>query len=526
MATSESDDVALASALDDDVPREQERARHHPVPTRAALAVALLAGVVGYLGAWRVSLWSDEVATISAAECDPSDLARLLGNIDAVHGLYYGAMHVWITLFGASPASIRSSSALAVAAAAAGVVVLGSRLADARTGIVAGVAFALLPRVTWSAVEARSWAATLALAVWATVALHAATEGRRRRWWVLYGGLGALAVATNIYVAMLWAAHGLTVVIAARSRERAWVITTAAAALAAGGVVLVAAGQGGQLGSAELTPTRLARTIVVNQWFLGETPTPTTGSGLGLDGWADAWKIAAVALALAAWGVVTVGIVRGLRSRARLLAWSLPWLIVPTVLVVAAAVVRPSLYNPRYLAFCAPALALLIGYGLRTLGRTAAVATGVALVLLAVPVYVSQRGVLSKSSSDLALAADQLRARARPGDAIYYGPRDPAVDGLVYRSLRTIGIGYPDAVVGLTDIALVQSPAAGANLFGTSRDLAASLDGVPEHGTLWVARREDRPAESEADDATLSDAGFAEVSTWHGPQTEIVELRR
>jgi len=333
-------------------------------------------------------------------------------------------------------------------------------------------------------------------------------------------------VATNIYLLMLWAAHGLTVLLVARDRLRLWILTVFLAGVAAGGVVLAAAGQGGQLGSADLTPGRLVRNVLVNQWFLGETPTPTTGSGLGWSGWADTWKLAAVSLAAAAWLLVAIGIVHAWRSRPSLLSWTLPWLMVPTLLVISAALVRPSLYNPRYLTFCAPALALLIGYGLGELGHRRALAVAVALVLLAAPVYVSQRGVLAKSSSDLALVADQLRARAHPGDAVYYGPRDPAVDGRVFRSLRTVGIGYPDAVRGLKDISLVDTPAAGATLFGTSQTLAASTDELTDHSTLWVVRRRDRPTESADEDATLQGKGFSAVSTWTGPQTEIVELRR
>ncbi|HEY2447746.1 MAG TPA: hypothetical protein VGI49_02825, partial [Mycobacterium sp.] len=58
------------------------------------LAVALLAAVVGNVAASRPSLWFDESATISAsASRSLPELWRLLGHIDAVHGLFYLLMH-------------------------------------------------------------------------------------------------------------------------------------------------------------------------------------------------------------------------------------------------------------------------------------------------------------------------------------------------------------------------------------------------------------------------------------------------
>nr|WP_225224952.1 glycosyltransferase family 39 protein [Cellulomonas sp. JH27-2] len=431
-------------------------------------------------------------------------------------------MHVWISAFGASPASVRLASAFAVAAGAAGIVLLGTRLANPRVGVVAGIAFALLPRVTWAAIEARSWAATLALGVWATVALHSALRSRRTGAWILYGVLGALAVATNVYLVMLWLAHGVTVLATARDRVRAWIATACVSALVVGGVVLAAARQSGQLGSTDLTPARLVRMIVVNQWFLGGTPTPTTG---GSDTGTDLWKVTSVLLALLAWSVIAFAVVRTRRANPTLLAWTLPWLLAPTVLLVTAALVRPSLYNPRYLTFCAPAVALLLAVGLCELRRRVAVAVSLALALLAAPVYASQRTVLAKSSADLSLVAAELRTNASPGDAVYYGPRDPAIDGRVNRSMRTVALGYPDAVRGLEDIGLAVTPADGATLFGTSITLEPALDRLPPHGTLWVVRREDQAGAS-ADDRSLGIAGLHVVGTWRGPQTEIVELRR
>jgi len=494
--------------------------------TGASFGVGILATLVSFVGSWRVSLWSDEVATISAADRGTLDLLRLLQNIDAVHGVYYAAMHGWISLFGASPVSVRVPSALAVGAGATGLVVLGARLVDVRFGVVAGIACALLPRVTWAGIEGRSWALTLALAVWATLALHVASTRGERRWWVAYGVLMALGIGVNIYVALLLVAHGTTVALVARRLLWRWLAVGVASVVAAGGVVVRSITQGGQLGTTDLGPFRLARNILVNQWFLGETPTPTTGTGTAFAGWPDAWKVAAVVLAGTAWVAMAVAVVGRRSRRPTALAWSLPWLVLPTALVALVALVEPSLYNPRYFVFCAPAVALVLAVGLRALGKWPFVAVVTVLAVAAVPVYASQRTVLAKSSSDLLLVADHLSAHARPGDAIYYGPRDDAVGGVVTRSLRTVSIGYPGSVKGLYDVTLLESPADGTTLFGTSITLEAAEYRLDGYSTLWVVRRQDRTAEAGADDELLKAAGFRPVNYWLGPQTTVLEMQR
>src|SRR3977135_2936118 len=75
------------------------------LPGRLAdpLGVAVLAIAVSAAGAARPSLGFDEAATISASTRSVSELGRLLHNIDAVHGLYYLAMHGWFTIFPAPP---------------------------------------------------------------------------------------------------------------------------------------------------------------------------------------------------------------------------------------------------------------------------------------------------------------------------------------------------------------------------------------------------------------------------------------
>jgi len=64
------------------------------------LIVGLLATAISLAGAARPSFWYDEAATISASYSRSlGQLWRMLGNVDAVHGLYYVLMHGWFQIF-------------------------------------------------------------------------------------------------------------------------------------------------------------------------------------------------------------------------------------------------------------------------------------------------------------------------------------------------------------------------------------------------------------------------------------------
>ena len=66
---------------------------------------------------WRLdsaAFWRDETVTIGVAERSPAEIVRLMGHIDAVHGLYYLFMHFWVGAFGPSELSTRFPSAIAV----------------------------------------------------------------------------------------------------------------------------------------------------------------------------------------------------------------------------------------------------------------------------------------------------------------------------------------------------------------------------------------------------------------------------
>ncbi len=179
--TSRSGPVDLAVAVVDAPPVQRT-----PLPVAGrldTLVVAVFAIAVSAAGAARPSFWYDEAATVSAATRSLPDLFALLGNVDAVHGLYYLLMKAWFAVFPATEFWSRAPSALAVGIAAAGVVVLARQFTGRAAALCAGIAFAILPRTTWAGMEARSYAFQALVSVWLTVLFVAAVRSERPRTW-------------------------------------------------------------------------------------------------------------------------------------------------------------------------------------------------------------------------------------------------------------------------------------------------------------------------------------------------------
>ncbi len=213
--------------------------------------IAALTAVISGAWAGRPSLWFDEGATITAsASRTLPELWKLLGHIDAVHGLYYLLMHGWFAIFPATEFWSRVPSALAVGAAAAGVVVFAKQFCGRTTAVCAGAVFAILPRITWAGIEARSSALVVAVAAWLTVLVVAAVRRNRARLWVSYALLLMVAILVNVNMVLLVAVYGAILPLLSPRGARKW----PAIWLSVASVVAL----GGQI-----------HTVIATTWILG-----------------------------------------------------------------------------------------------------------------------------------------------------------------------------------------------------------------------------------------------------------------
>lgn len=507
--------------------------RETPIPSSrrttllSTAAVFVGATLLAALMSPSVSLWTDEAVTISAANRTLGELWTLIQRIDSVHALYYAFMNVWVDVFGASPFSLRLPSALAAGGTAVGVYVLTRRLGTQSTALLAAGLSATLPRLVWSGIEARPFVFSALAAVWATFLLVRALQRPRAGTWVAYGAVAALDVATNIYLVMLVAAHAITVVILARRDRSAltgFVVSAVAVAVVAAPLLLLVRSQQAQLGGGgDRNPVSIARKVLVNQLFLGETPDPDVGPLW----FTRAWQAAAILAAVLGIAAIVVAVVRRPAAgddRRGLLAMALPWIILPTALVAVYAIAVAPIYQPRYFTFTAPAAAILMALGLRAAGRRWFTVLGVVVYIACISVvYASQRTPFAKSGSDWSAVADVVADLGTEGDGVYFAPRYADRD-VIDQTTRRIAQAYPEDFLGLDDLTLRQTGAETGRLDGFSVPLAGVTDRIESAETVWgVFSQKSPPSVLSESEAVFERLGYAARVVWEGPSTLVVE---
>jgi mannosyltransferase len=166
--------------------------------------------VTAALGLFEVGvpqLWRDELASWSAATRTLPQLWAMVHNIDAVLGIYYLGLHLWMTVFGDSATAMRLPSVIAMAAAAAVVALIGRRLGGNVAGLASGLVFALIPSVSRYAQEARPYAFATLFAALATLTFLRAMERPKWSRWAIYAIMIAAAGAANLIAVTVVAGH-------------------------------------------------------------------------------------------------------------------------------------------------------------------------------------------------------------------------------------------------------------------------------------------------------------------------------
>lgn len=435
--------------------------------------VALFAAVVSAAGAARPSLWFDEAATISASTRTLPELWGLLHNIDAVHGLYYLFMHGWFAVFPATEFWSRLSSSMAIAAAAAGVVVLGRQFSGRSVAVCSGVVFAILPRVTWAGLEARSYALSTMAVVWLTVLLVVAVRRRCGSWWSLYAVALAASSVLNVFVVLMVLVHAVAVIgLGRRAEVIRWAVASTAAVAAVAPFLMFCRTQIAQV--RWISPLSLDTVVEIAQrQYFDHSLSFSLLSGLLL------------AVCLMCRRTLRFG--DGDRSLALL---AIAWMVLPTAgLLVYSALAEP-VYYPRYLCYTAPAMALLLGVCVVALARTRerVIALVAVLALAATPNYlIGQRSAYAKEGMDYSQVADVITANAAAGDCLIM---DNTIDWLP-GPIRPMTAARPAAYAKLVD------PGRGApgpqrnRLWDAHIAIWAVADQVRRCTVLWTVSQRD-----------------------------------
>ena len=480
------------------VDAEAERPRGHgtevaagsPRVWPAAVVIGIAAFVVAVIGSWIPAAWADEAATMSAARRSLPELWHMVHNVDAVHGLYYAALHVWFEVVPYTVFSLRLPSAIATGLAAALTVVLGARLAGRWTGIVAGIVFLLLPRVTSAGIEGRSYAFTAVVAVTLTlvfvIAVQRTVERRPRAWlwWVLYGAVALLCGLLFIYEVLILAAHALTLLVwvvrrggpgGRRPHLRAalwWLVPTVLVGVLLLPFVHLTSGEAakqlyfmGKMGWG----TGILKPVFILQFFMGS-------KSMAFVGW----------LAIAV-GAITAVLLPRLRHRVPAVELTLPIILLPPAAIYVASVLVRPLYNARYFTFETPLVAIAIALGLTFLPwRRTAVLWLALLAVLSAPQWSSQRQPMAKDGStwDTATALIQRERAAEPAgtrDAIYYGPLPSHVN----RTTEFVEASYPQAFAGMRDLTVERSAVSIGELWAQRRPVTAPLPDLGDVDRIW-----------------------------------------
>lgn len=501
-------------------------------PKGAALdpvLVGVFAAALSFVGAGRPSFWYDEAATISASYSRTlGQLWHMMGNVDAVHGLYYVLMHGWFTILPPTEFWSRVPSGLAVGGAAAGVVVLGKQFSTRTVALSAGVLCAILPRATWAGIEARPYALTMVAAAWSTVLLVHAVR-RNNDWiWLCYAAAMAASILLDVYLALMFLVHAAFLCFHRPSRTvvARFAVTAVCTCLAVAPFVRLVAGQAHQIVWISPVGSRTVEDVAVQQYF-ERSPLFLIVSGCVV--------IAAIIL----WRFTSAQLADGDRQ---LLALAIAWLVVPTALILGWSALVHPIYTPRYLCFTAPAMALVLGVCVGALAVRPWVAAVVLIVftVAAAPNFLLvQRSPYAKYGMDYSQVADLVAAKSQgePGECLLVN------DTVTFMPapMRPLLAARPDAYDKVVDISLWQTAIDRDDVFDTNLIPEASVGPLNVCRVVWIITQADptRPVheQNSAMDpgpmfggtpafAVTRETGYRLVERWQFNLVQVIKAER
>jgi mannosyltransferase len=359
---------------------EQATPRRPTVAYLTWAAPVLVTAVLGLVEVGVPQLWRDELASWSAANRTVPQLWSMVHNIDAVLGLYYLGLHLWMAVFGQSATAMRVPSVIAMAAAAGVVALIGRRLGGGVAGLASGLVFAVIPSVSRYAQEARPYAFATFFAALATLMFLRAMERPHWSRWAIYAVVLAAAGASNLIALCVVAGHLIIVL---------WDFCQRTVRI--GGDGTAESGRalpGGRLapeGSPLLLVKRFCVAAVVGAilvsplviaghsqqgWQIGQQASPHVAQLIGVSGglWQELFASVPVAAAVILLAVVSLVAAPDARRRS-IAGYALAFAIIPVVAVWLISRGPTSYWTFRYMLFSVAGWSVGAGLGIAYLAE-------------------------------------------------------------------------------------------------------------------------------------------------------------
>lgn len=456
-----------------------------PLNWRGDVVLGLFAMVVVGIGAWWVNPWVDETATAHFVSYSTWDMKQLwTGQVAATKGVdlaiapYYLVVHQWVRLVGTTMFTLRLPSIIAAGIGTMAMAATGRILVGRRGQIAYAVCFALLPRVTAMAIEARPYEASAMFVALAVLLLVKIWQRAHAWYWVAFGLCAAAGMLMQIYAAIPLAGLVLAAFIVLRGYRR-WLVPGVAllAVAAISPFALASSRQIGQTAAWTDNQSSLVDRFLVESWATTRVAdTPTQFSTDVLPHYI-ASGTAVVALLLVLTAVITA---RG-RGLGRLALAGGVFVFTVGAMMLINVLGAASLWA-RYTSAAAPIVAMILAEAVLTLrGRWTRVL--VALLLIGcLTIFVFQRRPYAKDPhGDYLLMGNVMTAQAQPGDGFLVDPSGTWVGP--YRAAIDVN---PTAFEDLVDIAVPQRGPLQAPWAPDAPvvDLSAQTD-LPD--TIWLA---------------------------------------
>ena len=216
------------------------------------------------------------------------------------------------------------------------------------------------------------------------------------------------------------------------------------------------------------------------------------------------------------------------------------WLLIPTALVVIWSALVHPIYTPRYLAFTAPAMALVLGVCIAAVASRPWVAAALVglFALAAAPNYVlAQRNPYAKYGMDYSQVADLITAKAAPGDCLLVN------DTVTFMPapMRPLMAARPDAYRKLVDLTLWQRATDRNDVFDTNLIPEVVTKPLSQCRVVWIITQADKSMPAHQQGSALPpgplygatpafavphDLGFRLVERWQFNLVQVIKAVR